>query len=213
MLVHFIKGALLGFTVAFIIGPVFFTLIQTSIYRGFRAGVQLAFGVVLSDLFLIMLSYVGLLQLLNNGQNYFIVGSVGGVLLIFIGLVTAMRAPSLDKKTANATIIVKKPGAATYITKGFIMNVLNPFLLIFWITIMSIHTVKEDVVKSEIIVFFTGTLFTIFLTDVVKCYVAKKLKRFITERILLLINRGVGVLLIAFGLVLIFRVIFLSDFF
>jgi len=211
MFLYLIKGILLGITVAFLIGPSFFTIIQTSIYRGFRSGVFLSFGVLLSDTTLIVLSYIGLLGLLSKESNQVVIGIIGGTLLIIFGIVTLTRKPSVKTPNTDQAIKVNSPGPLTYITKGYFMNIMNPFLLIFWVSVMSVFSSKEDIDKSEIIIFFIGTLSTIFVTDVIKCYVAKKIKRFITEVTLLWINRFVGLILIGFGLALIIKVIVLKD--
>lgn len=211
MLSHFIQGVFLGITVAFIIGPVFFTIIQTSIYRGFRSGIYLSFGVMLSDFTLILLSYVGLLELINSESNQFIIGIVGGGLLIVFGLVTLNRKPAVKADSSATTLNIKKPGPFTYIVKGYFMNIMNPFIFIFWITVMSVFSTKYNVGRSDILIFFSGALMTIFITDVVKCYIAKKIKRFITELTLLWINRFVGLILIGFGIVLILKVLILKE--
>lgn len=211
MLSHFIQGVFLGITVAFIIGPVFFTIIQTSIYRGFRSGIYLSFGVMLSDFTLILLSYVGLLELINSESNQFIIGIVGGGLLIVFGLVTLNRKPAVKADSSATTLNIKKPGPITYIIKGYFMNIMNPFIFIFWITVMSVFSTKYNVGRSDILIFFSGALMTIFITDVVKCYIAKKIKRFITELTLLWINRFVGLILIGFGIVLILKVLILKE--
>ncbi len=203
-----LKGIILGVTVAFIVGPVFFTLLQTSINRGFKAGLQLALGVLLSDLLIIILSYIGLLQLLNNTYSYIWIGCCGGVLLIIFGLYSVTRKKKLPDTSKIAEVKAHKAGFLTYFIKGFLMNIINPFLLIFWITIVSYHAAQETG-KGELIVFFGAALTTIFFTDALKCFVAKKLKRFIAEKTLLWLNRTVGIILIVFGLVLIFRVFYL----
>lgn len=213
MLFDFFRGIMLGLTVALLIGPVFFTIIQTSIYRGFRSGVFLSFGVLLSDFTLIVLSYIGILGLLNSETNQVLIGLIGGALLIIFGIVTLTRKPSTKAKDTSKSLKINKPNPLTYIVKGYFMNIMNPFLLIFWITVMSVYSTKKDVETKDIIVFFMGTLSTIFVTDVIKCYIAKKIKRFITEKTLLWINRLIGLILIGFGIVLIIRVILLTDFF
>lgn len=210
MTASLLKGVLLGLTVAIIVGPVFFTLLQTSINRGLKAGVQLAVGVVLSDLVLIVLSYVGILQLINNSHNYIIIGIAGGILLVVIGLYTATRKAPIAQQHGAPKLKIRKISASTFVLKGFFMNIINPFLLIFWITVMSYHGVQEST-KVEITLFFSTALVTIFITDVIKCYVAKKIKRFITQNVLLWVNRIVGIVLVFFGVLLIFRVFFLSE--
>ena len=51
---------------AFMIGPVFFMLIQTSITKGARAAITFDLGVVLSDLCFILIAYYGSRSLLEK---------------------------------------------------------------------------------------------------------------------------------------------------
>jgi threonine/homoserine/homoserine lactone efflux protein len=203
-----IKGILLGITVAFIIGPVFFTLLQTSIYRGFRAGVQLALGVVLSDLLLIVLGYLGVLQLLNDEHNYLFVGTIGGILLITFGVVTILRKPSPEAKNISIDSNANSP-IFTYISKGFFMNIMNPFLLVFWVSIVSMQGTVAENKYLDIIIFFSAVLLTIFITDIIKCYIAKWIKQYITYKIVLWLNKLVGLTLMGFGLYLIYKIVFI----
>ena len=53
------NGFKLGIVLSFLIGPVFFTIIQTSIERGFRNGVFVAMGVSLSDILYVAICYCG----------------------------------------------------------------------------------------------------------------------------------------------------------
>lgn len=53
-----LEGIVIGFTIAILTGPAFFSLIQTSIHRGFRSGLFLAGGIFLSDASLLMLCYL-----------------------------------------------------------------------------------------------------------------------------------------------------------
>lgn len=212
MIWHLFQGIALGLTVALLIGPVFFTIIQTSIYRGFRSGVFVSMGVVLSDLTLIILSYIGILELINKAQNQILIGIAGGLLLMVFGFFTFKRKPSLKANdTSQNNIKFKNPRPITYIVKGYFMNIMNPFLLIFWITVMSVYTTNAKIGTSDVIIFFTGTLGTIFTTDIIKCYIAKKIKRFITEVTLLWINRFVGIILMGFGVILIVKVFLLKS--
>ena len=43
------SGIGFGLLLAIMLGPVFFTILQTSLHEGFKAGLFLAFGVLLSD--------------------------------------------------------------------------------------------------------------------------------------------------------------------
>jgi threonine/homoserine/homoserine lactone efflux protein len=69
MLHTILKGTLLGLTLAGLLGPAFFSLVQTSIHRGFKSGMFLAIGIFFSDSLLIFLSYIGISQIFNAPQN------------------------------------------------------------------------------------------------------------------------------------------------
>jgi threonine/homoserine/homoserine lactone efflux protein len=208
MIYSLFKGILLGFTVAIILGPAFFSLLQTSIYRGFKAGVMLALGILISDFSLISLCYFGFMQIFDNPENQLSIGIVGGVILIVFGIVTFTRKPSLGDRVNNSDESrAKKPKIFTYIGKGFIMNTLNPFLLIFWIGVVSFATSNYGLDYKSLIFFFSGTLGTILLTDIIKCYLAIKVRKFLNLHVITWMNRLVGITLAIFGIVLIVRVI------
>ena len=50
-------AALYGFLLAFAVGPVFFTLLETSITKGFRAGVVFDLGAIFADVIFIFIAY------------------------------------------------------------------------------------------------------------------------------------------------------------
>jgi len=208
MIYSLFKGILLGFTVAIILGPAFFSLLQTSIYRGFKAGVMLAFGIFFSDFLLISLCYFGFMQIFDNPENQLSIGIIGGAILIVFGIVTFTRKPSLgDRVNQNDDTKAKKPKIIAYVGKGFLMNTLNPFLLIFWIGVVSFATTNYGLDHKSLILFFSGTLGTILLTDFIKCYLAIKVRKFLNLHVITWMNRVVGITLAVFGLVLIIRVV------
>jgi threonine/homoserine/homoserine lactone efflux protein len=200
-----IEGIILGVTLAFLIGPSFISLVQTSIHRGFPSGVQFAFGIVLSDLTLIALSYLGALQILQNQRNEVAVGVIGGLLLMGFGAVTFTRKYVMPAPV-SIEVRVSGRGVLKYIMKGFFLNIFNPFLLIFWIGVMGVVTSKYGIPSKEILIFFAGTIGAVFLTDLVKVGIAHRIKRYLNARVLTIINRIVGVFLVLFGIALIIRV-------
>jgi len=57
-----------------------------------------------------------------------------------------------------------------------------------------------------VMTFFGMALITIFTSDLLKCYVGYRFKRLLRPRVTFWINRGIGILLMVFGVVLIYRV-------
>ena len=200
-----IQGVILGLTLSALLGPALFTLLQTSIHRGLKSGTFLAFGIFLSDISVVYLALLGALQLINQKNNYMIAGIIGGSILIGFGIYTFLHKIHIDEN--NKAIEVRVPGPITYILKGYFLNIMNPFVWFFWISAMVgvSSTYGDD--KHGIVIFFIGTLATVFASDVLKVFIAHKIKEHLNIKILVRVNHFVGLLLIVFGLFLIVRAI------
>lgn len=180
------------------IGPVFFSLIQTSITKGKTAGVWMAAGISVSDAAYIALALLGISQIPSGSEFSRFSGLAGGVLLAVFGL------GSLFKKGVKTNVSVEETKAYKLtwwwlMLKGLLLNTLNPFTLFFWIGAVVAHTSGgESAVQT--ILFFAATIITVFATDLTKVYLADKLSAYITARLLTLLNRLTGIALIAFSL-------------
>ncbi|MCX6270129.1 MAG: LysE family translocator [Bacteroidetes bacterium] len=199
-----LEGIVIGFTIAVLMGPAFFSLIQTSVYRGLYSGLLLALGIFFSDAVLLLLCYLGASQIIYEGQNSLVFGMIGGTILIIYGIVTFRRKVHLNGEFIQQ---VNKPGPITYILKGFFLNFANPFIWIFWMGVVVGVTSNFGVNTTSIYLFFTGILVTTFSTDFLKCFISHKIKQYLNPKVLATINHLVGLTLIIFGIVLIIRVL------
>ena len=196
------SGIIFGLLLAIMLGPVFFTLLQTSLHEGFRAGVHLALGVLLSDAACIIVAYSFASQLDLTGKYKSTVGWIGGLLLISFGIINFFRKVKPkevddDKKTVHAKFILK----------GFLMNSLNPAVMLFWIGILGLVKLKEGYTKVEDAAFFASVLSTVFSMDLLKAFIANRIAHLLNSSVLHWINWIVGSLLIVFGLGMIVKVL------
>ena len=201
-----LNGLKLGIILAFLVGPVFFTIIQTSVEKGFWNGVIVSLGVSLSDILYVTVCYFGLVQFINEPGFRVYLAYAGGAILILFGLyhlfIKSRRNahPSLD--VANEKKMYR------YFIKGFIINGLSPMVLIFWIGTISIASIDFGYSKGfEFFLFFGVVLGTVLSTDILKAYLADKLRRLVTQRLMKIMNVIVGICLIIFG----GRLILLAD--
>ena len=237
----FFHGALMGLTLATIFGfgPAFFLLIQTSISKGFKSSLLFDLGVMLSDILVVVLMMLTSIQItFDDSANMVVAGVTAGLIIIGFGIFTYYSKPEKivarsEKKSAELEEMEKKfekidqrldkidekldikregPRWYVYISKGFIMNVFNPFIWVFWMT--TVATVAgtdayhgNDGLELEAL-FFLGTFSTVFAIDIMKILGAYSLKRFFTEKRMKILNRGTGIVLALCGLALIIRVIF-----
>lgn len=200
------EGLVLGLTLAFLFGfgPALFALIQTSIHRGLWSGFQMAFGIFLSDATLVTLCLLGALQIINETpENQLVFGLITGVILIIFGIVTFTREVKIADDTNNEEI--RKPNPVTFILKGFFLNFTNPFVWLFWILWVTTITSNYQGETDSVILLFSITLLVILATDMLKCFGAYKIKRYVTPRFIQWINWVAGSGLMVFGIFLLIR--------
>ena len=185
------------------IGPVFFTILQTSIERGFRSGVFVAVGVSVSDAVYIIISYLGLSQIIENEQLKIYLTYGGGVMLIMFGFYYLLIKSKklLDSETEH----IKTRSPLRLMAKGFIINGFTPMMLIFWIGTVSVATTDLGyTTPREVMLFFVSIVCTVFTTDVIKAKLADHLRHLLTRRLIRILNIILGVVLLIFGCRLLF---------
>src|SRR4051812_40978368 len=196
-----LSGIGFGLILAAILGPVFFTLLQTSLHEGFKAASHLAFGVLLSDMGWIIAGYAFASQIDLAGKYKFIVGWIGGTLLIVFGVYNffkkiKVREVDDDKKTIHAKFVLK----------GFLLNAFNPSVPLFWLSIISVVKLKEDYSSTHEAVFFGAVLSTVFGMDLFKSYLAQRIKKVLSHNVLVWMNRILGLILFAIGIRMMIKV-------
>lgn len=204
-----VEGIGLGITLAILTGPVFFALLQTSIRHGFFSGISFAIGVLISDATLIGLSFFGALQLINQPKNNFIIGLIGGTILIMFGLFNIYQKQPLSPQNQQNELLKGAPHGNYFLIalKGFAINIINPFVIIFWIGVVSVESARYDFSPIHMSFLFVSTLLTVFGTDVLKALGARKITALLSPQTLLWVNRLAGVILMIAGISLIWKVV------
>jgi threonine/homoserine/homoserine lactone efflux protein len=193
----------LGFFLSFMVGPVFFVLLQTSAIKGFRAAITFDLGVFLADILFILLAYFSSFQLLENLSNQPGLYVFGGVILLIYGLVTFFK---VDKnEIPDESKKIKKSDFFGLFIKGFLLNFINIGVLVFWLGIIIIFGPSLDNQPSRFFTFFATVLLSYFVTDIFKILLAKQLKKKLTAKRIFLVKKVIGIILIICGIVLVVK--------
>ena len=201
-----LEGIFSGLVLAFLIGPVFFTILQTSIERGFRSGIFVAIGVSLSDALYISVAYMGVYQVFDRGNFREYLAYFGGCVLLMFGLYYLIIKSRKLAKYDPEKIETRSP--VRLIAKGFIINGLSPLVLIFWLGTIGVATTKLGyVTPGDAIPFFASIVVTVLITDIIKAKLADKLRLVLTPQVIRTLNIVLGIVMVIFG----GRLIFIAD--
>ena len=192
-----------GFFTAFIMGPVFWVLLETSITKGFKAAVAFDLGVMFADVCFIGICYLGSFQLLEDEQNKQGLFVLGGTILLLYGLFSWINR---NKKSKDQPEIQEsKENYFGLAAKGFAINILNVGVFIFWGGVTIVSSPASGKSFTSFVLFFSIVLLSYFITDLLKISVANRFKSLLTGKGIVIVNSIVSLILIVSGAVLIFK--------
>jgi threonine/homoserine/homoserine lactone efflux protein len=190
-----INGIWVGLILTLLLGPVFFTLLRASLAHGFKGGLTVAIGIIMSDILCIILCYYGAAQFIETEAYGPGIALLGAAILLGMGLKYLIFNQASNKTGFDLKIKDK----AGLFAKGFLVNFVNPFVFVVWIGLL---TYGKDAHGEgyELILFLLGVLISIFGTDLLKAYYAAKLERFLNPKTQSRINMSIGIVLLLFGI-------------
>ena len=200
----------LGLFLAFLLGPVFFVLLETAAIKGFRAALSFDVGVICADIVFLLIAYLSTTKLLTSLKDDPSLFIFGGVILATYGVMSFLqnrKSILLDDDTPD----VRKLNRNDYLglaARGFLLNFINIGVLGFWLGLIIVFGPTLNMEPNRIIIFFSTILITYLFFDVLKILLAKKLNRKLTPDRIFKMKKGISVLLVIFGIILIVRGIF-----
>ena len=203
MINDILAGIPWGIFLSFMIGPVFFILLETSIIKGFRAALVFDLGVILGDIIFIGIAYLGSFRLIQSLKDKPALFIFGGLLMFVYGIISFIKLKKEEK--VNTDIIDKeiiKKDYGSLFVKGFFLNIINIGVLGFWLAVIISVGPKLEMQTSRMITFFTTVILSYLIVDCIKILLAKQLKNKLTPVNILKIKKGISIVLIIFGTVL-----------
>ena len=205
MLEMILKGLGFGLLLSISVGPVLFSIIKQSLNNGHKGGLAFVFGVSASDVSMVLLVnlFTELFAELKEHKNA--VGIVGCVFLVVMGIYYLFFKKIKVDEQGNQVMRMRKRDFAKVFLSGYFMNTLNPSVFIFWIyasTAVINHSLEKRVVA------FVTCLVWMLGTDILKVFLAGKIRNRLTPHNIHILNRINGFILIIFGIALIWGLLF-----
>ena len=193
----------LGFFLSFMIGPVFFVLLETSVVKGFRAAIVFDLGVVLADIIFILIAYFSSYRLIQSIKDDPALFVFGGLVMLTYGIISLVKTKKAKKNIdPEDPIELAKKNYFNLFIKGFFLNFINIGVLGFWLAILITVGPKLQLDPTRMLTFFTTVILSYFITDIFKILLAKQLRSKLNPKNILMIKKIISVLLIISGVFL-----------
>lgn len=209
MFQDFLTAIPLGIILAFLLGPVFFVLLETAAIKGFRAALFFDLGVLVADTVFLLIAYFSTSQLLESIKDDPALFIFGGGILATYGVITFVKQkkviPHLETDELRK---MKKSDYFGLAVKGFLLNFVNIGVLGFWLGLVIAFGPTMNMQPERLFVFFASVLGSYFAVDLLKILLAKKLNHKLTPTRICKLKKTISILIAICGLVLIARGVF-----
>lgn len=210
MIESIITGFGLGLVLAVSVGPVIFTILKQSINNGKQGGLSFVAGVWVSDIVLVVIS--NMFSLLVVEALYFktTIGYVGAGFIISLGLYYLFFKKIYSGEDKNSLVIQFGKRAFTKaFVSGLLINTLNPSVLLFWLINATAFTASHSLAERAVL--FSVCIGVNILADILKVSLAAQLRHKLTPKVVAIINKVSGTILVLFGLGIIYGILFLNK--
>src|SRR5690606_36976143 len=183
-----------------LIGPVFFMLLETSVTRGWKAAITLNLGVIAADILCISIAYFGSKDLAGKIKEEPSIFIFGGFFILIYGLIMYISKPNVRLRNVS---VVNRNYFKTFMN-GFLLNILNIGVIVFWFFIVGTVVIQYPSEKDALL--YMGTvLATFFIIDLLKIFLAQKVKESFTVRRIFYFKKTIGFILMIFGIIVIMK--------
>lgn len=182
----------------FLIGPIFFIIIETSLLKGYKAAIMLDIGVFLADIMCITIAYYSSKEIIEYIRTNTLFFKLGGVIIFSYGWFLSF----FSKKVNNIKIkILKYNNYLGLLFKGFLLNIINAGVIVFWISIV-IFVSSTYHNSIHVVLYIVLVLITAFCLDMIKIFLGVKMHKKIKNNFIQKIRKILGFIIMIFGIIL-----------
>lgn len=193
------KGIGLGILISILsFGPAFFTLIHSAITGGRNHGMKVALGIFLSEMTMMLVCFFGFSHIFTYPAFQLVFSFVAAVSILYIGV----KGVSKKYESFIQSIQVKTTGKESFL-KGFLMNLMNPFVFVVWLGLLATVSAEYDHsdihYRSSILINLLAILLTLFGMDLGKVFLSDYLGKKMSNRVYYYVHKYFGLMLSLIG--------------
>lgn len=199
-----IGGLSLGMFMAISVGPTLFAVIRYSLNHSYKAGLAFVLGVSVSDILYVSVANLATpwLQWFHRYAREISIGA--GLVLIAAGLIGMLKKYKPQRPSIKSSAI-KKGQYFRIWGSGFLINTLNPALMLQWIVAATAVAAESALYRF---IFFGCCLTLVLGVDALKVVLADNIRRRLTLRKIMYLQRFSAFCLFGFGVAILCLALF-----
>lgn len=188
----------LGASLAAPIGPVKTVLLNTGIKRGFFHAWAFSLGSVTADIMYMFIVYFGVGQFIESPLIKIILWSFGCFVLMYTGIENLLTLHKVEMSLKFG----KRVRLRTSMLTGFLMSLMNPLTIIFWLGIYGSILAKTAGGSTgyQIILNSCAIMLGIIIVDILMAFLSSGARRFLSVRLLVIVSIISSLSMIGFGI-------------
>ena len=192
-----LNGLLFGLFLAISVGPTLFALIKYSLHYSYKAGIAFVIGVSVSDIIYVMIANAAtsVLQTLKTYEKPLAIAL--SIIIIVAGLAGLFSKKKPIEVDLMGNVKIRKRDTFKIFASGFLINTLNPAVAVNWLGAAAVIANKN---LSYKLIFFISCLGLIISIDLLKVFLAGKIKSTLTPKKIIQIQHISSLVLVIIGL-------------
>lgn len=189
---------LLGVSMAAPIGPVKSVLLNTGLKHGFFHAWFFSLGALTTDIMYMLIVYFGVGQFIESPLLKIILWSFGCFVLLYTGIENLLSQQKIEMKLKSR----KRVRLRKSILSGFLMSLLNPLTILFWLGIYGSILANNAGVSTgfQIILISLAILFGISMVDLTMSFLSGGARKILSSKLLKSVSIISSIFMIGFGI-------------
>ncbi len=201
----FFSAMIVGFSGALVPGPMFTLVVTRVAQKGFRASLLIVLGHAVAELAILVIFLFGLINYLKNEIVIKIIGILGGAGLLYLAYdmisSSIKNKIKIDFDASPREKISNGKNNAFILAQGFLINLVNPYWYIWWVTVGAAFLIKSSSFGyMGTFIFYTGHISSDFIWYLFIGFILSRGKRIINQKAYRILFLICGLFLVYLGI-------------